>query len=197
MEPGSRAFNPLLSSHDTGCSRGILGNTPVSTLEALALQPSSPQPSSCIFLLGFPLNYSLLFLSKSFSCGHFLLHLCPLLGFLAPSLSRSPGPGSLVTLSCSYSQHTPRCQASPTGNTREGHLMFVGSKALSAVPSLQTWILPASALSKICVWPSAHRQAVGIPVGRKSNTLANLTGGVLSKGQEPHQTQGSICRCQG
>lgn len=97
----------------------------------------------------------------------------------------------------SYSQHTPRCQASPTGNTREGHLMFVGSKALSAVPSLQTWILPASALSKICVWPRAHRQAVGIPVGRKSNTLANLTGGVLSKGQEPHQTQGSICRCQG
>ena len=101
MEPGNRAINPLLSSHDTGCSRGSLGSTPVSALEALALQPSCPQASSCIFLLGFPLNYSLLFLSKSFSCGHFLLQLYPLLGFLAPFFEqefRPRLPGDTVLL---------------------------------------------------------------------------------------------------
>lgn len=134
------------SSHYTGCPRGSQSSMPVSTLEALTLQPICPQPSFCIFFLGFPLNYPLLFLSKSFSWGHYLLQLCFLQGFLFPFSEQKPRLPDDTPL---LLRPSLLCIARPVPWQNQGR-SSAGSKAISIVPSRQTQI-PVGAQWPTCL----------------------------------------------
>ena len=174
---------------------GSRSSTPVSTLEALTLQPSCPQPSSCIFFLSFPLNYPLLFFSKSFSWGHYLLLFCRLLDFLAPFSEQKPRlPDDTALLL----QPSLLCNARPVLWENQGR-SSAGSKAISIVPSLQTRIpVGAQWLTYVCAF-----QDISVAQGCRDTTwqeeqdLGHLDrwGPLQSSGASSNQ--GGICCCQG
>lgn len=183
------------SSHYTGCPRGSWSSTPASTLEALTLQPICPLPSFCIFFLGFPLNYPLLFLSKSFSWGHYLLQLCILQGFLAPVSEQKPRlPDDTALLL----QPSLLCSAKPILWQNQGS-SSAGSKAISIFPSLQTRI-PVGAQWPTCL---CAFQDISVAQGCRDTTwqeeqdLGHLDrwGALQSLGTSSNQ--GGICCCQG
>lgn len=155
---------PALLGEQDPILKGDLGGAPECSLR----RPTCPQPSSCLFLLGFPLNYSVLSLSSGF-----LIQLCLIPGFLAPFLSRSPDPHPpcRLLLPRGYTviaQHSPWCQPVPVATSfhREQGLIFCLSSLLKSQP--------ASAHSKICMWPRSHKQAVEMLLGRKEQDFGHF-----------------------